>query len=567
MSLDTLPPEILEQIAFQLATDPVLGPPAHLRALLLAGRTFYDALCVDANPVLYAGVFAAKFDRRRLWYRGPGGRGGGGGGAVGEAEELRRRCGVLGRVKARRGCYRRLEARWDSEGEGEGETREILWTAYLMMLENDGANERHLRHAGIDGWLRDFWAHADGASGVARCMSEGRWPEDGDETALGMWLFWFLFKPEKYKDDHELTRLLKMFALGAHKYPLCEPSWVDFRPPPLPPVPEHSLVPHYGARIVLRPPPLAVPAILSYLALVNRRPASSTAAHIATLATMPIPPTAPATVAVIGGASRGGECACEWGRCLALGGGGGGGDGRPFRPGSLEGVWEGMFMYSEFPAYAALLAGAAPEVLYRSSVAQHRQTWKLREYHYRRRRRGGSSCGCERWGDADADETRGEEGKKEEGEGEVGEGEMKGPLPAGNPLRGYLSPGTRVEEESGRTWIEFRRSEGAVRYVRAGEGEGEGEGQEEDGEEVQDVVVTGEGHSAWGQFNLLGRVRPCDGFITLSKIYIDGDRGEWVYRGYLVGDAYGNLAGRWRDSLTPVGEQGYEGCFAMSRRR
>lgn len=48
---------------------------------------------------------------------------------------------------------------------------------------------------------------------------------------------------------------------------------------------------------------------------------------------------------------------------------------------------------------------------------------------------------------------------------------------------------------------------------------------------VREVLITGEGHSAWGQFNLVGRVRPYDGFVSLSKEYLDGDRGKWLYRG------------------------------------
>jgi hypothetical protein len=122
--------------------------------------------------------------------------------------------------------------------------------------------------------------------------------------------------------------------------------------------------------------------------------------------------------------------------------------------------------YSEFPAYAALLAGAAPDVLYRSSVAQHRQTWKLREYHYRRRP---AISGAEE------DEIRKRKGV---------------PLASGNPLRGYFSPGTRVEEASGRTWIEFKRDDGTVRYERA-RSASEGRS-DEDEEDVEDVIVTGE---------------------------------------------------------------------------
>ncbi len=36
-------------------------------------------------------------------------------------------------------------------------------------------------------------------------------------------------------------------------------------------------------------------------------------------------------------------------------------------------------------------------------------------------------------------------------------------------------------------------------------------------------VTTFQGHSAWGQFSLVGRVRPCDGFISLCKEYVSFD--------------------------------------------
>lgn len=52
-----------------------------------------------------------------------------------------------------------------------------------------------------------------------------------------------------------------------------------------------------------------------------------------------------------------------------------------------------------------------------------------------------------------------------------------------------------------------------------------------------------------------------------AMIQVNGDRGRWLYRSYLVGNEYGNLSGRWRDTLTPPDVLGYEGCFMMSRRR
>ena len=54
-----------------------------------------------------------------------------------------------------------------------------------------------------------------------------------------------------------------------------------------------------------------------------------------------------------------------------------------------------------------------------------------------------------------------------------------------------------------------------------------------------------------------------------------GDRGRWMYRGYLIGEGEGLdrpgggegfFAGRWRETLTPAETFGYEGAFAMGRR-
>jgi hypothetical protein len=37
---------------------------------------------------------------------------------------------------------------------------------------------------------------------------------------------------------------------------------------------------------------------------------------------------------------------------------------------------------------------------------------------------------------------------------------------------------------------------------------------------VKDIILSGEGHSSWGEFSLIGRVRPCDGFVNVSKEYV-----------------------------------------------
>ena len=37
---------------------------------------------------------------------------------------------------------------------------------------------------------------------------------------------------------------------------------------------------------------------------------------------------------------------------------------------------------------------------------------------------------------------------------------------------------------------------------------------------VVDILLSGEGHSGWGEFRILGCVRPIDGFISVMKEYV-----------------------------------------------
>jgi len=141
---------------------------------------------------------------------------------------------------------------------------------------------------------------------------------------------------------------------------------------------------------------------------------------------------------------------------------------------SFEGIWEGFFTYTEFTAYAAMLRGAAPQVIQKSIVGSHQQTWKLREWHLVE-------------GVADSDD-----------------------LYRGDPLRSYFPIGARISETSDGLTLTLPGRALPIAYQRAGTRPGK----------VVDVIITGEGHSAWGQFNLTGRVRPCDGFISLSKDYV-----------------------------------------------
>ncbi|KAI0354271.1 hypothetical protein OH77DRAFT_1426339 [Trametes cingulata] len=521
--LANIPQEVLEHVAFFAATDTFLGPPQGITALLSVDRRTHSALSMSSNPYLWSRIFAYKFDLssavQRLSDRNlcP----------TMICEEFKLRCTLLKRVRRRTDC---LATSYTLSPTHRDALRSILWMAYLMMLENEGNNSRQLQeYAGFDVWLKDFLFHPSGASLAAWSVKVDLWPPNDERSALALWLFWYMLKPDEYLADNdtafrEASGILKLFALGAHQYPLCTPPWNEFAPP----CRERgaSAIKHFGVPLRMAPPAPAPPAILAYLTLANKLSVSWDTIHYMK------PPSATPPSLAPGATSK--EWEGEWMRGLHLAD-----TSRPlgaafsgaFIPGSLEGVWEGLFTYTEFTAYAALLSGAPPTVLQRSLVAHHPHLWKLREHHLYAS------------DEPDAPEVR--------------------PVAPGNPLRGYIPNGCQFSEtsdgvvvrESGRADPVVYRSWSSVQ--KSGQPPGR----------LVDVFITGEGHSAWGQFNLVGRVRPCDGFISLSKEYVDGDRGQWLYRGYMVGNAEGNLSGRWRDTLSPPDVLGYEGCFVMSRRR
>jgi len=206
-----------------------------------------------------------------------------------------------------------------------------------------------------------------------------------------------------------------------------------------------------------------------------------------------------------------------------------------YMPGSLQGVWEGVFTYTEFTTYADLLSGHSPSILHNCMVAHHHQTWKLREYHLM---------------------------VQSEADG-ITAGEPSTLLSIGDPLMAFFPPDIRICEHSGCVEVHEPGKMAPILYRQPSASDAEVADLES---KIRDIIIIGEGHSAWGQFKLLGRVRPCDGFVSFFKEYMEGDRGRWLYRGYLVGSINGNISGRWRDTLSLPNADGYEGCFAMSRR-
>lgn len=186
LSLDTVPQEVLEHIAFFAATQTFLGPPAALLPLLGTNRRIYARLAISSNHHLYSRIFDYKFDASNNVSRL----------GIGQitpkavAHELKLRCMFLQRIRAR------LDSRQANEENDNEMLRDLLFHAYLMMLDNRGKNEAQLRgYAGMDGWLREYWFDEQGASHAMSSIRTDRWPPNDEKTSLAMWLFWFLLKP------------------------------------------------------------------------------------------------------------------------------------------------------------------------------------------------------------------------------------------------------------------------------------------------------------------------------------------------------------------------------------
>lgn len=163
---------VLDDIAFHLAVDPFLGPPANLFPLFLTCRALYNRLSIANNSTLYARIFRSKFDcqaiERRLsarWTYAPC-----------LAQELRARFIALKHIRQGNPSLR-LD-------------REALWKAYLMLLENDGRNERQLfGWANLPDWVLGVVALRTSPS----LMSAGRsvpYLSDPEGVSLAVWILW-----------------------------------------------------------------------------------------------------------------------------------------------------------------------------------------------------------------------------------------------------------------------------------------------------------------------------------------------------------------------------------------
>ncbi|EJT97236.1 hypothetical protein DACRYDRAFT_18934 [Dacryopinax primogenitus] len=518
----SLPPEILTQIS--LASIPLSGPPTPARALGLTCRAFHASLGYRTNAPLYAAIFPLQFDSLAPKRRGADFH------PESVGHELRNRWSVLASIRR---AVRSHTLQESPERE--------LWVALTLLMEDDGLNACQLAWAGLDEYIQLFWQER-----ILRPSMDMSLPEETEERALGFWVLWLTCEEGILEREAALTQqaalyALRPYAFAAHKYDIFSAPWYEPVMPLLPspssspsasspsastsnePAPAGSeprtKIPYFGHLLPVSPPPAGLAAIMLFSLRTSLSPPDAAPMPLA----MPLAPVAqpmhhtatPTAANTAHGAGQLEVVRPPYARELSEDRGSHVWDsdwGRITgcwdllaglglgRETHVDGVWEGKFTFFDFDSYRDMLTGSTRSV-YEGAFASQPQVWRLL--------------------------TR-------------------------------LSP---IPESRRRQVLAERRERGA------GDGEMTGMDSVLDGEwrwEEEERVLEGEGHSAWGEFRLVGSVRGWDGLVSLRKEYTPVARGTWLYRGYLIGERY--LVGRWRDTFTEKTQDGYEGIFALARR-
>ncbi|CAO1631285.1 unnamed protein product [Sympodiomycopsis kandeliae] len=283
-----------------------------------------------------------------------------------------------------------------------------------------------------------------------------------------------------------------------------------------------------------------------------------------------------------------------------------------FHAGTFDGAWEGRFCFFDFDSYREMLSGQMRS-LYTGPFGEQPQVWKLKEHFVkvgtgRNPKRGGTGSVITAGFDPEApieeltsQPTTLAEAKELARERGGGKREAGEDVKAGRSKpKGIQNVKLSVEEDDGAgdvpvvydsdddglpedldLYPQFSAEDGGPSaghgYLPPGLSGISGQSTGKSGastEEITDsdeddsqyeMLLSGEGHSAWGRFYLRGRVRAWDGMVILTKEYRPDGRGRWLYRGYVTNQK--KFIGRWRDSFTPGDMSGYEGPFILTKRR
>ena len=270
MRFHNLPNELLQNIAFLIAAHNPLGPPAQLIPLLSVSKHVYNALW-SPKAALKARLFRLKFDTSAVSRRSFSPY------DIHLSDQLEFYCRVLQIVKSGDVYHK--------------DVANLLFAAYVMMLDNDGKNFAQLESAGIALFIDRFirlrlWddRSAEGNAG---------WPVPSQVNRCALWLAWLtmdkmhlLKEPPQARDD--FISLIFPCALLSTRYPSTEAPPNHFhlpllsgspsyqRPliasnPPFPPYPHYTPHPvilhrYFGSTLPISPPLMSIAAKLLFTA-------------------------------------------------------------------------------------------------------------------------------------------------------------------------------------------------------------------------------------------------------------------------------------------------------------
>ncbi|KAG8862769.1 hypothetical protein FRB96_000779 [Tulasnella sp. 330] len=548
ISLDTLPDDILTNIALELAALYPRGPPSVVFVALGATcRSLAFALSL-LSPHVYNAIFRIQFDvaalERRLCIP-----------LVPSivAPELVRRWRSLKRI--------RWAASAGSSVWGDlyplEHIQQDMWVAYTLLLENDGKNWEQLV-----GWaMLRAYVHAYVDWDLTPASSAHDLPEETEVRSLGLWFLWFLSDnrnplPEMHRHS-QLQRLITPMAFSSYaplqiRAPLLSEAalhlYFAYTQPPLVSHPTTSLVTaapiHMPSNGISTSPSKARSDSVRFDAEWTR---------LTTRWDAPMPRDLPPTAS---------------------------GARRTYVPGSLTGIFEGIFTLPGLDTYFKVRDGEPPIESYQGSIPlSHIQAWTIEEHICVAPRatilpasKPTPSHSSTRHRHVDVSLTRLGTTPKDSGL----------PLRPGPPLRAHLPD--KFTFDRVRTGIEASNTVNGSDAVLYNEGttsddEPDNEGSREihDGDEsFLEIIITGEQSIEPLQTSrnqslmeptstIRGTVRRRDGLIVLHAKPLVPSSGEWIYIGRL--DADGNVfTGRWRALQEDPTSHVWEGAFRMQRR-
>ncbi|EJD06721.1 uncharacterized protein FOMMEDRAFT_131573 [Fomitiporia mediterranea MF3/22] len=579
--LESLTPELLSQIAlFTICDRFKAGPPSQLLPLSLISRSIYRALCLNDNYPLLSQVFGLKFDLsscgRRFGVNYLT--------TVDFSVELKKRCQALKRLRA--GCF------------DDTTLVDDLWTALLMMFENDGFNEVHLLDwVGLHSRLLD----------ILRKLHAQTSAYNSSVWSLTIWLLWMTSDEASLRAEVPFDRDLLMSALqplviaGNRHEAFCAPE-ASFECRKL-----HLLttkcmpIIHYNQSLFLRIPSAPLAAFLASTArldfdqqcgkVVGGCSLSLPRSREVAIALGITGPTIEdmeelgkiARVAIRRRASTTGSTRehnlddspskfldIDWSRMMLFEHSsqtarhGEAFRGQAYVPGNLAGPWAGKFMVPELQAYRALLADSADFPSSRIPMYQRPLYMRLREHHCLSAE-ASISYNSDRGEDfLNAWLPRSCSYREDEDSAQL---VVYDKLSRRRVKYHTLVPVSGFRDTPGYSDHRLNGSDSKHHSMGYRNVHAEGFGTPE---HVKDIIVTGETDpqhgDAWGHFKVLGRVRPWDGLVALlrSPAFSDeSELGTWLFRGYIVGS--GMLVGRWRDATSMNGASELEGPFFMTK--